>query len=511
MAPKKKDKVTKTPQQTIAKTTMKKTTPSGPSNPSSEGDVAKMKMGPCKLIALPTTELKKYKLQIEDLGLGFLFWRWDYAAEPLVKEFVVAKSHVALPHRGKSFELTIEHWRKALGRTKEEEEPSIVWDTAIQRLNMPEGVNPNDLFQEKRSLEGDKNGYKTKTYADPLRRVIDEALMALFCSIRMTYLVVHKNGWLTAEERSLYGEEDPYSKITVDYSSLEDDDESSNEKQTEKVEEGAQPIGEVVKDIKGSEEDQDMDNTQKKDGPSEGQKAKFPNIDSVTSHTSPNFQFRKEGCRRRRKGSHLYTTRSKEGPSRNFISTPEPTTSVNITADFMSRYFVIPFATIEEVWKKLYQNFTLGPDHVNTMNELLKHLKDYAEHSGQLMKAHQRANKAQEDAKAAETKMKEMEKEKTDLEARMKELEEKMDVISKEKEAALEETKTKDMKIQNLQVQWIDRQEVEDKEVIIGNLRDAIQTILDAMKEVPMKDKKKTSFACRTSELRLREYFEGAS
>ncbi|KAL3696288.1 hypothetical protein R1sor_010364 [Riccia sorocarpa] len=111
---------------------------------------AKVKMGPCKPIAWPTTELKKFKPQIEDLGLGFLFWRWDYAAEPLMKEFATTKSDVALPHRGKPHEWTVEHYRKMLGRSKEQEEPGIVWDTMIQRLNMPEGVNPDDIFQEEK-------------------------------------------------------------------------------------------------------------------------------------------------------------------------------------------------------------------------------------------------------------------------------------------------------------------------------------------------------------------------
>ncbi|KAL3688421.1 hypothetical protein R1sor_014730 [Riccia sorocarpa] len=85
-------------------------------------------------------------------------------------------------------------------------------------------------------------------------------------------------------------------------------------------------------------------------------------------------------------------------------------------------------------------------------------------------------------------------KEKTNVEARVKELKAKMETISKEKTAALEEVKKKDKKINNLQVQWINRQEVEDKDVILGNLRDAFETIYKAMKEVPMKEKKKISF-----------------
>ncbi|KAL3686424.1 hypothetical protein R1sor_008998 [Riccia sorocarpa] len=55
---------------THAKASTPKTTPTpSSSNPSTP----KAKMGPCKPIALPTTELKKFRPQFEDLGLGFLF------------------------------------------------------------------------------------------------------------------------------------------------------------------------------------------------------------------------------------------------------------------------------------------------------------------------------------------------------------------------------------------------------------------------------------------------------
>ncbi|KAL3676047.1 hypothetical protein R1sor_025995 [Riccia sorocarpa] len=142
-----------------------------------------------------------------------------------------------------------------------------------------------------------------------------------------------------------------------------------------------------------------------------------------------------------------------DGTSQINPSTSQPTVSVNLTADYLSRYFVTPFATIEE--------------------------------------------RAKESMIAAENKMKHLEKEKTDLEVRVNlELEGKLETVEKEnfKTTALEEAKTKDMKIKNLQVEWIDRQAVEDKEVIVGNLRDEVQTILEAMKTVQMKDKKKTSF-----------------
>ncbi|KAL3694642.1 hypothetical protein R1sor_008293 [Riccia sorocarpa] len=524
MAPKsKKDRSAKPP---AKMSTPKKTTPppscSNPSTP-------KAKMGPCKPIALPTTELKKFKSQLEELGLGFLFWRWDYTAEPLVKELFEAKSEVTLPHRGKLHEWTVAHYRRMLGRTKEQEEPCIVWDNAIQRLNMPEGVNPDDLFEEKRK-QNDKNGYKTKTYTDPLRRVIAESLMALFCPARMTYLVVHKvafierlllkekvywglifyhhvqnalktvsdgspiyigaflahlhlkNEWLTAEERTLYEKADPYSKISADYSSSEE----------------AKEVGEVVKDTKS---DEDEDEAEDKG------KAQTEGDSPPPSPTSPNYSpdqilvkqmrgkkrkvLRFEETKTKRlaskkkkeeevqeveekeseeKEAELLTQIVEDGPSQVQTSTPRPSVSINLMADYLTRYFVTPFVTLEEVGKKLFKNFTPGPDHLN------------------------RANEANEEKKVALEYAKHKDVEKASLEDRVKELEGKIETIEKEKASLIEEGKKKDKKIKNLQVEWIDRQEVEDKEVILGNFRDSVEFILKSLKEVPTKEKKKISF-----------------
>ncbi|KAL3680537.1 hypothetical protein R1sor_023493 [Riccia sorocarpa] len=138
----------------------------------------------CKSLALPTIALKEYRSQIEELGMGFLFWRWDYSADTLVKEFATAKSEVNLPHRGKPFEWTIAHWRKVLGRSDEDDEGGMVWDAQVARLTMTEGVNPEELFSEKRP-DKDKNGYKTRSYIEPFKKVLAEALMALFCPVRM--------------------------------------------------------------------------------------------------------------------------------------------------------------------------------------------------------------------------------------------------------------------------------------------------------------------------------------
>ncbi|KAL3692163.1 hypothetical protein R1sor_005814 [Riccia sorocarpa] len=275
MAPKstkKRDKIpakspTQTPSQSPAKILM---APSSSSTPA--------KLGVCKSLALPTIALKEYRSRIEELGIGFLFLRWDFSAETLVKEFATAKSEVKLPHRGKPYEWTIAHWMKALDRCDEENEGGIVWDAQVARLTMPEGVNPEELFSEKRP-EKDKNGYKTRSYKNPFKKVLAEALMALFCPARMMYLVTHnvafiervakkekvnwgavfaqhvlhslktvndgnpvyigaflvhlhaKNSWLTEEEKKLYGEDHPSVKNIADYSSDEDDTSSDEEHQ----------------------------------------------------------------------------------------------------------------------------------------------------------------------------------------------------------------------------------------------------------------------------------------
>ncbi|KAL3677889.1 hypothetical protein R1sor_020845 [Riccia sorocarpa] len=483
MAPKaKKDRLVKTP----AKVSTPKKTHPPPST---------SKMGPCKPIALPTTELKKFQPQLEELGLGFLFWRWDYTAEPLVKEFFLSKSEVALSHREKPHEWTVAHYRRMLGRTKEQEELGIVWDTAIQRLNMLECVNPDDLFEEKRK-QNDKNGYKTKTYADPIRRnalktVRDGSPIYIGAFLAHLHL---KNEWLTAEERSLYEEVDPYSKISVDYSSDEDEDDTSDEEE-EKTEE-AKEVGEVVKD---TESDEDEDEGGNKD------KAQVEDESPPPSPTSPNYspdqivakpmrgkkqkvlRFRETVAKKKalketskeevnkdkaeeeesegmEKEAELLTQIIEDGPSQVHTSTPRPSVSINLIADYLSRYF-------EELTPKLF-------------------------------KATQRTKTAEEEKRVALEYAKLKDQEKASLEDRVKELEGKVEAIEKEKVFLVEEGKKKDKKIKNLQVQWIARQEVEDKEVILGNLRDAVETILANLKETPAKEKKKIAFAQLTEQVK---------
>ncbi|KAL3677169.1 hypothetical protein R1sor_027117 [Riccia sorocarpa] len=490
MAPKsKKDRSAKPP---VKMSIPKKTTPPpSSSNPSTP----KAKMDPCKPIALPTTELKKFKPQLEELGLGFLFWRWDYTAEPLVKELFEAKSEVTLPHRGKLHEWTVAHYRRMLGRTKEQEEPGIVWDTAIQRLNMPEGVNPDDLFEEKRK-QNDKNGYKTKTYTDPLRRVIAESLMALFCPnalktvsdgspIYIGAFLAHlhlKNEWLTAEERSLYEEADPYSKISADYSSSEEEDDTSEEEE-EKAEE-AKEVGEVVKD---TESDEDEDEAEDKG------KAQIEGNSPPPSPTSPNYSpdqiLVKQMRGKKRKVLRFEETKTKrlalKKKKEDEVQEVEEKESEDKEAELLTQIVEDGPSQVQTSTFGIHQFDGRLPD--GRSNE-------WQESNAKLFKAQQRANEANEEKKVELEYAKHKDVEKASLEDCVKELEEKIEMIEKEKTNLITEGKKKDKKIKNLQVEWIDRQEVEDKEVILGNLRDAVESILGTLKETPAKEKKKTSF-----------------
>ncbi|KAL3698783.1 hypothetical protein R1sor_012859 [Riccia sorocarpa] len=220
---------------------------SAPSNPP--------KLGICKAVALPLSDIKSQADRLRELGLGFLLWRWNFIPDVLVKEFAFGSSQVSLPYRGKPMDWTVEHWRKTLDRRAEEEEGGMVFTSG--RLTVPEGVNIDDLFSEPRRTS-DKNGYRYCAYRDPLRRVIAESLMCLFSPFRTTYLVLHKvafikrllrgekvnwgvtfrdhvrntqktvtdgfpiyvgsflvhlhrkNDWLTETEKELFGEDEPY-------------------------------------------------------------------------------------------------------------------------------------------------------------------------------------------------------------------------------------------------------------------------------------------------------------
>ncbi|KAL3701653.1 hypothetical protein R1sor_019675 [Riccia sorocarpa] len=313
---------------------------------------------------------------------------------------------------------------------------------------------------------------------------------------------------------------DPYSKISADYSSSEDED-SSSEEEEEKAEE-AKEVGEVVKD---TDEDED-------EGGDKG-KTQVEDDSPPPSPTSPNYspdeipvqQMRgkkrkgKVLCFEETKTKRLASKKKKEveeeeieekeaeekeaelltqivedGPSRVHTSTPRTSVSINLIADYMSRYFVTPFVTLEEVGKKFFTSFTPGPDHLNTVNELIRRSNEWEDLSSKLFKTTERTNKIEEEKRVALEYAKHKDNEIVNLKSRVKELEGKIETIQKEKTTLIEEGKKKDKKIKKLQVQWIDRQEVEDKEVILGNLRDAVESILGELKEAPAKEKKKIAF-----------------
>ncbi|KAL3679912.1 hypothetical protein R1sor_022868 [Riccia sorocarpa] len=124
----------------------------------------------------------------------------------------------------------------------------------------------------------------------------------------------------------------------------------------------------------------------------------------------------------------------------------------------------------------------------------IRRSSEWEDSSSKLFKTTERTNKIEEEKRVALEYAKFKDIEMANLESRVKELEGKIETIQKEKITLIEEGKKKDKKIKKLQVQWIDRQEVEDKEVILGNLRDAVESILGELKEAPAKEKKKIAF-----------------
>ncbi|KAL3680042.1 hypothetical protein R1sor_022998 [Riccia sorocarpa] len=345
----------------------------------------------------------------------------------------------------------------------------------IERLLLKEKINCGSIF-----YHHVLNALKTVNDGSPVY------IGAFLAHLHM------KNNWLTAEERSLYGDEDPYLKITANYSSSEEEKESSDEEQpstqADKSEEGAQEVGEVAEDSES--EDEATEETEVEGEAVEGRKSKFPDITTAPYPTSLNY-------------SPLQVTgQQMRAKKRKSIRFEEPKAKKALKEDLEKKKAegkeqkaILLTKILEDgSWEEALQELHARPNHVNTVNELIKRSKDYEEHSNKIMKAHQESHRAKESMIMAENKTKKLEKEKANLEVRMKELKGKLEIVEKEKTTALKEAKTKDAKIMSLQVQWIDRQEVEDKQMIVGNLRDEVQTILDAMKAVPMKDKKKTSF-----------------
>ncbi|KAL3692466.1 hypothetical protein R1sor_006117 [Riccia sorocarpa] len=543
MAPKsskKRDKIpVKSPVRTPSQSPV--TTPKAPLSSSTP-----TKVGVCKSLALPTIAMKEFRSRFEELGMGFLFWRWDFSTETLVKEFATVKSEVDLPHRGKPYEWTIAHWRKALGRSDEDDEGGIVWDAQVTRLTMPEGVNPEELFSEKRP-EKDKNGYKTRSYKDPFKKVLAEALMALFCPAphdvpfndgNLVYVgaflvYLHaKNGWLTEDEKKLYGEDHPDAKNIADYSSDEDD--------TSSDEEQAVALEVLVKDTEDEEEGTPRPRVQ------------FSFEDAVRkpkSPTSPNYspqatpepktkkRMRGEVPRAKKalridledttknreevededededEGQHKSKQLLEEGveveiqeqgePAR--LTSPSP--SCAMTVENLTKYLMPTFATIEGEGRLMYRKFEAGPDHLNATTEIIRRARIFGENTEMeyklrtaLRKQKDQVRKGNETIEEHKDTIDALEKDKKELQdivkmkdERMKKLESEFEALKIAKAAQDEELKVKDTKITNLQVQWIERREVEEKEAAIGSLRDSLKEIYEAMKtEFPSKKEKKS-------------------
>ncbi|KAL3678546.1 hypothetical protein R1sor_021502 [Riccia sorocarpa] len=529
----------KSPSQTSLQSPAK--TPTAPSSSSTP-----VKVGVCKSLALPTIALKEYRSQIKELGMGFLFWRWDYSADTLVKEFATAKSEVNLPHRGKPFEWTIAHWRKALGRSDEDDEGGMVWDAQVARLTMPEGVNREELFSEKRPNK-DKNGYKTRSYIDPFKKVLAETLMALFCPARTMYLVTHKvafiervvrkeklnwgavfaqhvlhslktvndgnpvyvgaflvhlyakNGWLTEGEKKIYGEDHPSVKNIADYSSDEGDTSSDEEEQ-----EVAPRV--LAKDTEDEDEDEGTPRPQ-----SRGVQFTFEYaIRKPKSPTSPNYspQGRDEDeDEGQDKGKQLLDegveVEIQEEHARLTSSSP----SCAMTVENLTKYLMPTFAAIEDEGRLMYKEFEAGHDHLNAATKIIPRARIFGENAATEFKLRTLICKQKDEVREGNKTIDEqedtidrLEKDKKELQdvvktkdEHMKKLESEFEALKIAKATQDEEMKAKDTKITNLQVQWIERREVEEKDAAIGSLRDSLKEIYEAMKtDFPSKDEKKS-------------------
>ncbi|KAL3702394.1 hypothetical protein R1sor_020416 [Riccia sorocarpa] len=178
-----------------------------------------------------------------------------------------------------------------------------------------------------------------------------------------------------------------------------------------------------------------------------------------------------------------------------------------MTVENLSKYLMPTFAVIEEEGRLMYRKFESGPDHLNAATELIRRSGIFNEKSAMEMKLRTALCKQKEQVRKANETIEEhedtidgLEKDKKELQdivktkdERLKKLESEFEALKIAKAAQDEELKAKDTKITNLQVQWIERREVEEKEAAIGSLRDALNEIYEAMKtEFPSKEEKKS-------------------
>ncbi|KAL3692481.1 hypothetical protein R1sor_006132 [Riccia sorocarpa] len=148
-----------------------------------------------------------------------------------------------------------------------------------------------------------------------------------------------------------------------------------------------------------------------------------------------------------------------------------------MTVENLAKYLMPTFAAIEEERRLMYRKFEAGPDHLNATTELIRRARIFGENMATKMKLRTNLRK-QKEQDIVKTK-----------DERLKKLESEFETLKIAKTAQDEELKAKDTKITNLQVQWIDRREVEEKEAAIRGLRDALNEIYEAMKaEYPSKE-----------------------
>ncbi|KAL3691371.1 hypothetical protein R1sor_005022 [Riccia sorocarpa] len=311
---------------------------------------------------------------------------------------------------------------------------------------MPEGVNPEELFSEKRP-EKDKNGYKTRSYKDPLKKVLAEYLMALFCPARMMYLVTHKvafiervakkekvnwgvvfaqhvlhslktvndgnpvyigaflvhlhakNGWLTEEEKKLYGEDHPDAKNIADYSSDEDDT-SSDEEQL-----AVAPRDEVLaKDTEDEDEDEEPKTKKRMRGEVTRAKKALRIGQEDTAKTREDTED-EDDHEDQDKGKQLLEEGveveiQEQGETARLTSTSP---SCAMTAENLTKYLMPTFAAIEEEGRLMYRKFEAGPDHLNAATEIIRRARIFGENTETEFKLKTNLRKQKEPATSLET------------------------------------------------------------------------------------------------------------
>ncbi|KAL3691910.1 hypothetical protein R1sor_005561 [Riccia sorocarpa] len=142
-------------------------------------------------ISMPES-VQKFRNRLEDCGLGFLLWRWDFMDGELVREWLLQTKTVGL--RAQHDEWDEDLWRPVFKPTIPEVESwtnRMTWEAKENaKLKPPKGVTLETLFNG--APRHGNNGYRWDEFADPFHRTIGEGLNAIFMPERTTYVTETK-------------------------------------------------------------------------------------------------------------------------------------------------------------------------------------------------------------------------------------------------------------------------------------------------------------------------------